>query len=256
MLLNGFSRGRLYREGIRGVILGKTNSGKSTLFNCLLNQDKAIVSDIHGTTRDYLDGLISISGYGVRIFDTAGLRESGDPIEKEGARRAIELAGSADLVIYVLSADSDFTDEDRKNIKKFEGQKKILIILNKSDLTDDISPLKNKIKKEFSRKQTAIINLSALKKSGVEEFNRAFLELIVDEKGDDSDPLVTNERHAALLKSALESLYGAESRLNEELLDLAAFDLREALNRLGGLTGEVTSDDIINKIFSNFCVGK
>jgi tRNA modification GTPase len=137
VMLKDFSRGKYLREGILAAILGKTNAGKSTLFNYLLNEDKAIVSDIHGTTRDYLDGVINVSGYGVRVYDTAGLRKTEDPIELEGTKRAIDISDKSDIIIYVIGADNGVSYDDNVNISSIRSDKKVLFIINKTDLTDD-----------------------------------------------------------------------------------------------------------------------
>lgn len=257
-LLKNFNQGRLYREGIGAVIAGRTNSGKSTLFNFLLNEDKAIVSDIHGTTRDYLDALINIEGFAIRIYDTAGLRETNDPIEKEGTKRTKELIKKNMIVIYVLSAQEGLTDEDILNLKIIDKDKKLIIVINKIDINNKIEDIIKKINElDFLPPNYKIVKMSALKRIGLEEFNEAFLKLSIGETQiDSSDILVTNERHALLLEEAKESIKNSNYRLKEGLLDLAAFDLRDSLNKLGEITGEITSDDIINKIFSTFCVGK
>ena len=261
-LLKGFTRGHFFREGIHTAILGKTNSGKSTLFNFLLNKDKAIVSDIHGTTRDYLDGIINIKGFGVRIYDTAGLRESSDPIEAEGTKRALELSKKVNIIIYILSAEEGFTIKDENNINDIiKINNNIIIIINKIDLiknkqlNDIIMTIKNYLKK--INKDYKIIKMSALNKIGIDVFNEAFIEQLIGKNiNETEDPIITNSRHADLLQKAKNNLQLSVKKINEELLDLAAFEIRESLDRLGEITGEVTRNDIINKIFSNFCVGK
>jgi tRNA modification GTPase len=261
-LLKGFIRGHFYREGIFAVILGKTNSGKSTLFNFLLNDDKAIVSDIHGTTRDYLDGVINIKGFGVRIYDTAGLRDSKDKIEIEGVKRAFELTKKVNIIIYLLSTEDGFTSDDKNNINIIiENSKNILLVLNKIDLIDDekcdfiISELNEYLKTK--RNNFFIVKMSALNKTGIEDFNNFFIKLIIGENYCESeDPVITNSRHADLLEKAKENLTIAIKKINEGLLDLTAFEIRESLDRLGEITGEVTREDILEQIFSNFCIGK
>jgi len=173
-MLNGFTRGKYIREGIQAAILGKTNAGKSTLFNYLLNEDKAIVSDIHGTTRDYLDGVINISGYGVRLYDTAGLRKTLDPIELEGTKRAISISDKSDIVLYVLSGSEGLTDNDKVNIQSISSDKKTIIIVNKIDLIQEkknqlINEITNFIENHFINFR--IIGMSAIQKTGIEEFN-------------------------------------------------------------------------------------
>lgn len=257
-LLKGFERGRFFRESIGAVIAGRTNSGKSTLFNFLVNEDKAIVSDIHGTTRDYLDAVINISGYAVRLYDTAGLRDTDDPIEKEGTKRTKQLIDKNSMVIYTISAMDGLTDDDIKNLMEIENEKKLIIVINKIDISKKVDDIINKINNlNIPVKNYQIVKMSALTRVGIDEFNSSFIKLLLNETTVEStDALLTNERHALLLKDAEEQLINAVKRLTDALLDLAAFDLREALNKLGEITGEVTPEDIINRIFSNFCVGK
>ncbi len=259
-LINGFQRGRYYREGINAVILGKTNSGKSTLFNLLLNEDKAIVSDIHGTTRDYIDGVINISGYGVRIFDTAGLRETTDSIEYEGTKRAVGLSKNADFIFYVISSSEGLTTDDMNNLKQIDRSKKLLLIINKIDIdkVKDQSSIITFLQNNFDHYK--ISEMSALNKTGIDLFNKNFVEMLTNKDRENSyendDPLITNSRHAALIEKTSSNMINAFQRVNEGTLDLAAFEIRDGINSLGEITGEVTPNDIIQRIFSNFCVGK
>ena len=261
-LLSGFTRGQFFREGIHAIILGKTNSGKSTLFNFLLNKDKAIVSDIHGTTRDYLDGVININGFGVRIYDTAGLRDSLNPIEIEGIKRALDLSKKVNIIIYIISAEDGFTKEDKNNIDNIiKNNNNIIIIINKIDLikNDNLIDIKINIKNYLKKikKDYKIVKMSALNKIGIKKFNDSFIKQLIGKNIIEiEDPIITNSRHADLLKKANNNLNTSIEKINEGLLDLAAFEIRESLDRLGEITGEVTRTDIINKIFSNFCVGK
>ncbi|HPO50412.1 MAG TPA: tRNA uridine-5-carboxymethylaminomethyl(34) synthesis GTPase MnmE [Spirochaetota bacterium] len=259
-LLAGFERGKFYRKGVEAVILGKTNAGKSTMFNYLLDFDKAIVSDIHGTTRDYIDAIINVAGYGVRIYDTAGLRETNDPIEYEGARRARELAKNSDIVLYLIGYDYGLTEEDKNNLKSIEKNKKVIIVINKIELSNDegeklYSDIDFFLKSLIDNYR--IIKMSGLNKFGVEDFNEAFLSLLINEKSrEQNDPIITNERHKDLLDKTKINLINALKELDNELLDITAFELREALDNLGEITGEITPSDILNKIFSTFCIGK
>ncbi|HOJ64219.1 MAG TPA: tRNA uridine-5-carboxymethylaminomethyl(34) synthesis GTPase MnmE [Spirochaetota bacterium] len=260
-LLKGFERGKFYRESITAVLVGKTNSGKSTIFNYLLNEDKAIVSDIHGTTRDYLDGVINVKGYGVRIYDTAGLRETEDPIELEGTKRSKQLAANSDIILYVVDVEKGLTEEDKENLLKLGIDKKIIVILNKEDKLDEES-----IRKKIDSIQNSLVNfkklkicsMSALNKKGIENFNEIFLSLLIggEKKGDMDSSLITNIRHANLIELSLKNIAKAFENISYGILDIGAFEIREALNRLGEMTGEVRREDILNRIFSKFCVGK
>ncbi len=258
-LQKNFTRGRAYRKGINTVIVGKTNVGKSTFFNLLLNEDKAIVSEIAGTTRDYIDSIINIDNIPVRIFDTAGLRETVDIIEKEGTKRTRELSKRAEIVIYLLDSISLFSKDDIENIKNIDDQK-IIFVINKIDLADvkRIDDIESSIDNFMNSKknQYRVVRVSALKKEGVDSFNREFLSLNFGENTIEAeDPIITNERHYNLLNEArLVLIQAKDIDINE--LDIAAYEIRSALNYIGEITGEVTNNDILNRIFSSFCVGK
>jgi tRNA modification GTPase len=263
-LLEGFERGRLIREGVTAVLLGKTNAGKSTLFNYLVNEDKAIVSDIHGTTRDYLDGIINVGGIALRLYDTAGLRYSDDPLEMEGTRRAKNLSMGSDLVIFVIDSSAGYSDEDLSLLGELDAtlpvQIAILIVHNKIDsLTGDNFSVPDPVIDIFtaSKRRWKSCDMSAEQQTGIDSFNSCAGGLLqAGEEMETDDPLVTNSRHAGLLKQAVLSFDSARERLEEGIVDLAAFDVREVLNRLGEITGEVTADDVLNMIFEGFCVGK
>jgi len=259
ILQRDFNRGRAYRDGINSVIIGKTNVGKSTFFNLLLNEDKAIVSPIAGTTRDYIDSIINILGIPVKIFDTAGLRETDNIIEKEGTKRTRELSKKGDIIIYLVDTVTLFLNDDIENIRDIDD-KKIIFVINKIDLgqnseIEDIEKNINDIMKEKGNKY-GIVRVSALKKEGFEDFNNKFLELNFGEKTTErEDPIITNERHYNLLQEAKKSIIEIEN-VNINELDIVAYHIRDALNYIGEITGKVTSYDILNKIFSSFCVGK
>jgi tRNA modification GTPase len=259
ILQRDFNRGRAYRDGINSVIIGKTNVGKSTFFNLLLNEDKAIVSEIAGTTRDYIDSIINISGIPVKIFDTAGLRETNDIIEKEGTKRTKELSKKAEVIIYLIDTITLISNDDIENIKNIDD-KKIIFVINKIDLVsepkvEEIEKTINNIMKTKNNRYK-IVRVSALKKEGVEDFNNKFLELNFGEKIiERDDPIITNERHYNLLDEAKKSIIEIEN-ININELDILAYHIRDALNYIGEITGEVSNVDILNKIFSSFCVGK
>lgn len=259
-LLLSFERGRFFRDGVRATLVGKTNSGKSTIFNSLLNEDKAIVSDIHGTTRDYLDAIINIKGFGVRLYDTAGLRYTTDPIEMEGTKRAVDLSSNSDVILYVLDASRGLTEDDKKNILELDKNISLIIILNKIDLVKNFAALKDEISVFLSfRSNFKISEMSAKNKTGIEEFNNNFISVLTNRQEvgiEYESAVITNERHKNLLDKARKNIINSFPFLRDGILDIAAFELRESLDRLGEITGEVTREDIINKIFSNFCVGK
>ena len=237
-------------------MLGKTNSGKSTIFNTLLNEDKAIVSDIHGTTRDYLDGIINIAGFGIRLYDTAGLRITDDPIEREGTRRSVELAKNCDLVLFVIDGTLPLS-ENAENIAQLED-KKTLFIINKADSPEFSHSISDELRTIVPITRYEICEISALKQSGIEQFNELFQQLLLDENihGEQADAVITNIRHAELLQTTLTHISDAQSPIRDGVLDIGAFELRSALDDLGEITGAVTREDVLNRIFEKFCVGK
>ena len=253
-LLAGFNRGRYLREGVRAVLLGKTNSGKSTIFNTLLHEDKAIVSDIHGTTRDYLDGVINIGGFGVRLYDTAGLRMTDDPIEREGTRRSVELAKNCDIVLFVIDGTADLT-ENEENIRSLDD-KKTLFIINKTDAPQFYADIKTKLSTIVRLSEYAVCEISALKQDGIDKFNEIFQSLLIKDNVGQADAVITNVRHAELLEDALTHIDDAADPIRDGVLDIGAFELRDALDRIGEITGAVTREDVLNRIFEKFCVGK
>ncbi len=247
-LINSFSAGRLYSQGARVVICGRTNAGKSSLFNLFLKQERAIVSPIKGTTRDFLEAQCTVNSIPIRLYDTAGFRDAlevetlEDGIEKEGIRRSEELAETADLVIYMTDA-SEPVDE------KY-GPSRCIKVLNKTDIASEMS---------FKPPFDSYLRLSVSTGEGFNELCSKITEkleegIIIPSSG---DPVIENERQKANLERASEALKAALTNEENGLpLDLIAPDIQEALEALGEITGEVTTEDILDNIFSNFCVGK
>jgi tRNA modification GTPase len=244
-LVETYRQGRVYQEGVTVAIAGSTNSGKSSLFNLLLRQDRAIVSDVHGTTRDWLEGTASLDGVPVRLLDTAGLRDSADPLESEGIRRTREVIGAADIVMFLVDGTRGMGEQDRRQLAGLDGTL-LLRAWNKTDLsTCQPAP-------------RGFFPISAVTGDGVDELQRAIAEKALGGPPvDRSEPLVDSQRQRDLLLRALaglERLSAAHAR--GVTADLLAVDLADSLDALGEITGEVTSAEILDRMFSRFCVGK
>jgi len=252
-LLESFERGRIIREGLKVVIVGKPNVGKSSLLNELTGKNKAIVTDIPGTTRDIIEEYINIKGIPIKIIDTAGIRETEDVVEKIGVDRAAEAIESADLVLMVLDAHEGIKQEDMAIIKKIENKKHIIIV-NKIDLVPD-----NWDVSDFPQLQGKnVIEMSLKEGIGIEKLEDEIEELFV--KGEvkaNEEFLVTNVRHKNLIESALNSINEACKAYEASMpVDLLSIDLRNAAEYIGQITGETVSEEVIEEIFSRFCVGK
>ncbi|HID54944.1 TPA: GTP-binding protein, partial [Candidatus Poribacteria bacterium] len=231
---------------------GKPNVGKSSLLNRLLSEERAIVTDIPGTTRDSIEEYINIGGIPVRIIDTAGIRLTTDPVELEGVKRSRRMIETADLVLAMFDSSQELTEEDFELLRLI-SDRTALILLNKIDLPSRISS------EDLARlTDRRIVRISALKEIGMDELKAEIVKLITGGKVIPSDISVTiNLRHRDALRRALESLsYAMDSIGRGEPPELVAVDLRGALNRLGEIVGAVTSEDILERIFSQFCIGK
>ena len=241
------ARGRIYQEGVSVVIAGATNAGKSSLFNQLLRQDRAIVSEVHGTTRDWLEAAIDVDGIPVRLFDTAGKRDTGDPLEREGMRRTAEVLRGADLVVWLVDARQGLAAIDRAAMGEVRDRgARLLGAWNKIDL-DGTLPCPE-----------GFVPMSALTGEGLERLEAAMAAALLDGTSDaGGGPLLDSERQRDLLEHALAALARARADLTQGLpLDVLAVGLRESLDALGGITGGVTSADVLERLFSTFCVGK
>lgn len=264
-LIDSFATGNVLKNGIPVAIVGEPNVGKSTLLNALLNEERAIVSEIAGTTRDTIEDEMSIGGVGFRFIDTAGIRETKDVVESIGIKKTFEKIGQAQVVVYLLAADqfkvqsSKFKVEIEKIKNKFP-QKPILIIANKVDRLSDeeLENLKSGLEVISSESERShYLLLSAKTGAGVEELKQRLLEYVNTGALRNSDTIVTNSRHYAALLKALEEINKVEDGLNADLSgDLLAIDIRQALHHFGEITGEITNDDLLGNIFANFCIGK
>lgn len=249
-LIDSFALGNVIKNGIPVAIVGQPNVGKSTLLNVLLNEERAIVSEIAGTTRDTVEDQISIKGIGFRFIDTAGIRETVDVVEKIGIERTFDKIEKARLIIYLFDG-MEFDKAELELIQKKYPNKQLLPICNKMDL---LSPdQKGKITSEIPN----VLFLSAKFKEGIPELEAKLLSLVDSGALSGDTTIVTNSRHYDALLKALEEIQKVKEGLDMELSsDLMAIDIRQALYHLGEITGSVTTDDLLGNIFSNFCIGK
>ena len=250
-LLAGFRQGRVVRDGATLAIVGLPNVGKSSLFNRLLQQDRAIVTDIAGTTRDTLEEDLDVGGIPVRLIDTAGLRTVVDPVEDEGVRRAHAARAESDLVLLVLDGSRPLEDDERVALERVATgpeSERTIAVLNKSDLPpgSDDGP----------RAAVPLVRVSALRGDGIGDLQRELREHLIG-KGALEAPVITNARHARSLELAAESLGQASGALSQGLSEeMVVEDLRLAMRHLGEITGEFTTEDLYDRIFSTFCIGK
>lgn len=251
-LIQSSEAGRIIREGLSLVIVGKPNVGKSSLLNALLREDRAIVSPLPGTTRDTITEVLDIGGVPIRVVDTAGLRESRDPIEQEGARRAEAHLERADLVLFVLDGSGDIDQEDHRIADRLKGKRAITVV-NKIDLAQRID-----VQEVEKLVEAPVVRISALWMIGLNALEKAILEVIFgDGLPSTAGVLVTNVRHRQSLLGARRVLLQARETLLAGLSrEFVTVDLREALDRLGEITGQTATEDILERIFSQFCIGK
>jgi tRNA modification GTPase len=250
-LLSSANEGKIIREGLDTVIVGKPNVGKSSLLNALLMEKRAIVTDIPGTTRDVIEEYINIEGVPVKIIDTAGIRETEDVVEKIGVERSKEKINNADLVILMLDSSSQLDNEDLEIIK-YIIDRKYIVLLNKSDLDSKIS--KNTLEELNS---DYIIEVSAKTGEGLDTLKNVIKQLFFKGEVTSKETIITNVRHKEALIRAQESCKQASYALKDtSAIDLASIDLRTAWMSLGEITGDTLEEDLIDKIFSEFCIGK
>ncbi len=251
-LLENSKNSRLLRDGINTVILGKPNVGKSSLLNGLLKYDRAIVTDIAGTTRDVIEDYINLDGVLLKISDTAGIRETDDEVEKIGVNIAREKLKDADLVIAIFDLSRDF-DQDDKEILKLIENKKHIIILNKDDLEQKITD--KEIEKYF---KDDYLRLSVMENKSVLKVEKLIIDLFFDgELQISSETVLSNLRHINALKEAKKDLIEVNESLNKKVfLDLIEVDLENVIAHISEITGAITTEDILDRVFSDFCIGK
>lgn len=249
-LLLSADNGKMMKEGINTVIIGKPNAGKSSFLNLLLGEEKAIVTEIAGTTRDILEEHIQLSGIGFNIIDTAGIRSTDDVIEKIGVEKAKKYAEKADLIIYVVDSSIPL-DENDKSIMDIIGDKKCIALLNKTDL--EVKVTEKELKDSF-----VIIKTSTKEATGLEEFEETVRKMFFHgEISFDNEVYITNIRHKEMLENAKDSLVMVKKSLEDNMPeDFYSIDLMSAYASLGLIVGEEVSDDLVDEIFSKFCMGK
>ena len=251
-LVQSFNVGNAIKSGVPVAIIGETNAGKSTLLNVLLNEDKAIVSDIHGTTRDVIEDTISIGGVTFRFIDTAGIRDTEDVVEKIGVERAKKYLNNADLVIYVVDT-STALDENDHEIMELLKDRHAIVLLNKSDLSP-VTTVED-IRKHLDKK---MISISAKEQTGMDDLEETIKEMFFSGEVTFNDEVyITNIRHKTSLQEALRSLHLVLQSIADDMPeDFYSIDLMNAYEELGNIIGESVEDDLVNEIFSKFCMGK
>jgi tRNA modification GTPase len=263
-LIDSFAVGNVIKNGIPVAIVGEPNVGKSTLLNALLNEERAIVSEIAGTTRDTIEDELVIGGIGFRFIDTAGIRETADVIESLGIRKTFEKIEQAQVVLYLVDGSRLSVDGKLENLLLEVGktrnqfpQKPIVVIINKMDLIspENVSIINEKL--TTNNQQLTTIYISAKENIGVDELKNKLLSFVNTGALRNNETIVTNTRHYDSLLKALDEIqkvnYGLQTNISS---DLMAIDIREALYHFGMITGEVTNDELLGNIFANFCIGK
>ena len=252
-LKNSFENGKILKEGIKTAIIGKPNVGKSSLLNLILGENRAIVSDIEGTTRDTIEEYINIKGIPLKIVDTAGIRKTNDEVEKIGVERSINNISDAELIITLFDDSRTFDDQDQKILDLIEG-KKTIILINKIDLGKNLIKENEKLKKFKNN----IIEFSTINETGLDKLYNKIEELFkLNELDCENTEIITNNRHKQQILYALEDVAkGRESLETHMPVDITAICLKDILERLAEITGENVSEDIINEIFKKFCLGK
>ena len=252
LLLKNSDNGRIIKEGIQTVILGKPNAGKSSLLNALIGEDRAIVTDIAGTTRDVLEESIQLHGISLNIMDTAGIRDTEDIVEKIGVDKAKAHAQEADLIIYVVDASCPL-DENDQNILEMIREKRAIILLNKSDLTTVVT--KDMIHSSIDK---PILTISAKEQQGLRELEEILKTMFFQGEISFNDEVyITNIRHKVAIQDAYDSLQKVITSIENDMPeDFYSIDLLDAYESLGSITGETIGEDLVNEIFSKFCMGK
>ena len=256
-MLISFQNGKVLKEGIKTVILGKPNAGKSSLLNKLLGEEKAIVTEIAGTTRDVLEQYINLDGIGIHIIDTAGIRETEDIVEKIGVDRAMKQAQEADLILYVVDSSKPLNEDDY-SIMELMSSKKFIILLNKSDLNTVVSVEDLEKICKNDKEHYVIIQTSMKDETGIDQLEDAIKKYFISGKIDfNHEANITNIRHKEALSDAYESLKLVKKSIEDEMPeDFLSIDLMNAYSSLGKIIGQEVEDDLVNEIFSKFCMGK
>ncbi len=255
-LMRTYEYGRLLGEGIKMVILGKPNVGKSSLLNAFLEKERAIVSDIPGTTRDYIEGRMEIDGIPVQVVDTAGVRQTMDPVEELGVKKALEHIDSADILLALFESHSALDNDDRRlleYVSQTRGKIAAVLVLNKTDLGEhpDVS-------EQLKKLDLPIVGVSAKFEENIDKLRELVKTNLLKDSGvEDEEVVVTNARHKNVLARAVESLKGFIADLEVDMDEvILASELRNVLDSIGQIIGETTTEDLLNNIFGQFCIGK
>ena len=253
-MIDSYDNGRMISEGIRTCIVGKPNAGKSSILNALLGEDRAIVTEIAGTTRDTLEEILTFDGITLNIIDTAGIRNTSDTVEKIGVEKAKREIETADLVLFVIDTSTDLTEEDREIFHNIKGKRKI-ILMNKSDMPQLISEQDIRI---YLEEEDRVVSVSAKYQRGIEDFMKELKDLMFQGKIHmDHEFYITNVRHKNLLQESLESIKCLLVSIRDHMPeDFFTIDMMNTYEKLGLIIGESVEDDLVNEIFSRFCMGK
>lgn len=250
-LEKSFYNGKILREGISTAIIGRPNAGKSSLLNLILNEERAIVTDVEGTTRDSIEEYISIDGIPLKIIDTAGIRNATDEVERIGVEKAINIAKKSDIIIAIFDISKELNDEDEKILNLLK-EKNGIILLNKIDLDEKIDLTK------FNNINKKVIKVSIKNREGIDELYGAISEMFkLKDIANDGETIVSNLRHKNIIINTRKNLKEAKETIKNNMpIDIISSYLKEMLEELGKITGETVTEDVINEIFSKFCLGK
>ena len=252
-LEKSFDNGKIIKEGIKTAIIGRPNAGKSSLLNAILKEDRAIVTEYEGTTRDTIEEFVTMNGIPLKLIDTAGIRQAKDEVEKIGIAKSREIAKEADLIIAIFDSTKELTSEDIEILELIKT-KKAIILLNKIDL----GAVLQEDDQRFKEVSDHIIRISALNYHGIESLYAEITDLFnLNEINLDNEIVITNIRHKNLITKAIENVNKTKETIENKMpLDVIAIFIKDILEDLGNITGEFVSEDIINEIFSKFCLGK
>ena len=250
-ILKESENGKIIKEGIKTSIIGRPNVGKSSLLNALLEEDKAIVTDIAGTTRDIVEGQISINGILLNMIDTAGIRETEDKIEAIGVEKSLKIMEDSDLILFMLNNNEELTDDIKELLSKLEGRN-YLILINKNDLESKFN------REDLNIDESRIINLSIIENKGIEELKDKIVELFNINEIETKDPTyLSNARSISILKRCLKSVEDIEESLKNNMpIDMIELDIKNIWEELGTINGSTYEEELLDEMFSRFCLGK